>query len=136
MKNLYSGTHRGGFQFLLILDLWGISFHAVIVFGLGKNLLFKSALGHCEELTVHVYTVLLTNQTCCKMNTSQSADEYYYVGTGIVPHSVYIVSCIYMAIVFVVGFIANIGIFIIFVSSPLVSSFVHSDKSRFKILRF
>ena len=26
----------------------GISFHAVIVFGLGKNLLFKSVLGHCD----------------------------------------------------------------------------------------
>ena len=32
---------------MLILDLWGISIHAVIVFGLGKNLLFKSVLGHC-----------------------------------------------------------------------------------------
>ena len=39
-------THRGGFGFLLILDIWGISFHAVVVFGLGKNFLFKSALGH------------------------------------------------------------------------------------------
>ena len=48
MKNLCSGTHRGGFQFLLILDLWGVSFHAVVVFGLGKDLLFKSALGHCD----------------------------------------------------------------------------------------
>ena len=47
LKNLYGGTQRGGFQFLLILDLWGISIHAVIVFGLGKNLLFKSVLGHC-----------------------------------------------------------------------------------------
>ena len=27
----------------------GISFHSVIVFGLGKNLLFKSVLGHCES---------------------------------------------------------------------------------------
>ena len=25
-----------------------ISFHAVVVFALGKNLLFKFALGHCE----------------------------------------------------------------------------------------
>ena len=47
LKNLCSGTHRRGFQFLLILDLWVISFHTVIVFGLGKNLLFKSILGHC-----------------------------------------------------------------------------------------
>ena len=37
-----------GFQFLLILDLLGISFDAVIVFGLGKNLLSKSVLGHCD----------------------------------------------------------------------------------------
>ena len=39
---LCSGTHCGGFQFLLILDLWGISFQAVVVFDLGKDLLFKS----------------------------------------------------------------------------------------------
>ena len=40
-------TQCGGFQFLLILDLWGINFHAVVVFALGKNLLFTSVLGHC-----------------------------------------------------------------------------------------
>ena len=45
LKNLCSGTQCGGFQFLL---LWGLSFHAVVVFGLGKNILFKSVLGHCE----------------------------------------------------------------------------------------
>ena len=27
--------------------LWGISFDAAVVFGLGKDFLFKSALGHC-----------------------------------------------------------------------------------------
>ena len=32
----------------MILDLWGISFHAVVVLGLGKDLLFKSVLGPCE----------------------------------------------------------------------------------------
>ena len=47
LKNLCTGTHRGWFQFLLILDLWGITFNAVVVFGLGKDLLFKSVLGHC-----------------------------------------------------------------------------------------
>ena len=52
LKNLCSGTQCGGFQFLLILDLWGISFHAVVVFGLGKNLLFKSVLGHCGQVTI------------------------------------------------------------------------------------
>ena len=34
---------------MLILDLLGISFHAVVIFGLGKNILFKLALGHCDE---------------------------------------------------------------------------------------
>ena len=55
MKNLYSGTHHGGFQFLLILDLWGIRFHSVIVFGLGKSLLFKSVLGHCESMATFLF---------------------------------------------------------------------------------
>ena len=32
---------------MLILDLWGISYHAVVVFGLSKNLLFESILGRC-----------------------------------------------------------------------------------------
>ena len=36
-------------SFKLILELWGISIHAVVVFGLGKNLLFKSMLGRCED---------------------------------------------------------------------------------------
>ena len=54
MKNLCIGTQCGFFKFLLILDLWGISFHAEIVFGLGKNLLFKSVLGHCvNALNLH-----------------------------------------------------------------------------------
>ena len=48
LKNLCTGTQCGGFQFLLILDLWGISFHAAVVFGLGKDFLFKYALGHCD----------------------------------------------------------------------------------------
>ena len=53
LKNLCSGTQCGGFQFLLILDLWGISFHVVVVFALGKNLLFKFALGHCVKRSLN-----------------------------------------------------------------------------------
>ena len=49
MKNLCSGTYRGGFQFLLTLDLWDISFHAVVVFGLGKSIIFKSTLERCVQ---------------------------------------------------------------------------------------
>ena len=33
---------------MLILDLWGISFHPVVVVGLGNDLLFNFLLGHCE----------------------------------------------------------------------------------------
>jgi len=48
-KNLCSGTQCGGFRFLLILDLWGIGFHAVIVFGLCESVLFKYDLEHCAQ---------------------------------------------------------------------------------------
>ena len=54
LKNLCSGTQFGGFQILLILELWGISFHAVVVFGLGKNLLFKFILGRCVHPKSHL----------------------------------------------------------------------------------
>ena len=47
LKNSCSGTHCGVVQFLLTLALWGIDFHAVVVFGLGKDLLIKSVLEHC-----------------------------------------------------------------------------------------
>ena len=37
----------GDFNFLLILDLLGISFDAVVVLTSGYDFLFKSTLGHC-----------------------------------------------------------------------------------------
>ena len=51
---------------MLILDLWGISFHAVVVFALGKNLLFKFALGHCgvfyQQLQKIIPTLSVKNE--------------------------------------------------------------------------
>ena len=35
---------------MLILDLWGISFHPVVVVGLGNDLLFNFIVGHCARL--------------------------------------------------------------------------------------
>ena len=32
---------------MLILDLWGISFHPVVVVGSGNDLLFNFIVGHC-----------------------------------------------------------------------------------------
>jgi hypothetical protein len=34
---------------MLILDLWGISFHPGVVIGLGNDLLFNFILGHCDK---------------------------------------------------------------------------------------
>ena len=52
---LVSGTHRGGFQFIVILTPYGVPFLPVVVICLGKNLLLRSVLGHCG------YLVLLAN---------------------------------------------------------------------------
>ena len=49
LKNFFViGTHRGRFQFIVILTPYGVYFHPVVVIGLGKNLLFKSVLAHCD----------------------------------------------------------------------------------------
>ena len=48
-KKIVTGTHRGRFQFIVILTPYGVSFHPVVVIGLGKNLLLKTVLGHCEN---------------------------------------------------------------------------------------
>ena len=48
-ENFVIGSQCGGFQFMLILDLWGISFHPAVVVGLGNDLLFNFIVGHCEE---------------------------------------------------------------------------------------
>ena len=35
---------------MVILDLWGISFHPAVVIGLGNDLLFNSILAHCDKI--------------------------------------------------------------------------------------
>ena len=40
---------------MLNLDLLGIGFHTVVVFGLGKDLLFKSVLGHCADRMIEFF---------------------------------------------------------------------------------
>ena len=39
-----------GISILADFRLMGYGFHAVVVFGLGKNLLFKSSLGRCVHI--------------------------------------------------------------------------------------
>ena len=52
-ENFVIGSQCGGFQFMLILDLWGISFHPLVVVGLGNDLLFKSVLAHCGAVLAY-----------------------------------------------------------------------------------
>ena len=53
-KNHFWKSHRDpeflGFQTRVILDLWGVPFHAMVVFGLVPDLLIKSTSGYCEQL--------------------------------------------------------------------------------------
>ena len=51
---------------MVILDLWGISFHPAVVVGLGNDLLFNSILAHCEEVKFRLLesNVLKTCSEC------------------------------------------------------------------------
>ena len=54
---------------MLILDLWGVSFHAVVVFGLGKDFLFKSTLGHCGGDSKTIVNVFPNLKKMCEPRT-------------------------------------------------------------------
>ena len=47
------------------LRVWGISFHVVVVFGLGKNLLLKSVLGRCVVHTQYLGQLMLIPSFSC-----------------------------------------------------------------------
>ena len=67
-----------GFQFLLILDLWGLSFHAVIVFGLGKNLLSKSVLGHCVVIWNNSWRMEKLSEFNSPIQTTKRDDKSFF----------------------------------------------------------
>ena len=48
---------------MLIVDLWGISFHAVIVFDLGKNILPKSASADISRVGIIKLSLAKKNPT-------------------------------------------------------------------------
>ena len=63
----------------------GISFHTVAVFGLGKNLLFKSVLGHCETGVVITHNNNSVNEIHIKhipllLQCEYSHMEQWYLG--------------------------------------------------------
>ena len=53
---------------MLILDLWGISFHPAVVAGLGNDLLFNSILGHCVTILFY-YLTNMKSDTYFKIRT-------------------------------------------------------------------
>ena len=65
LENFVIGSQCGGFQFMLILDPWGISFHPAVVVGLGNDLLFNSILGHCE-MAAELFKNLIHKISCLK----------------------------------------------------------------------
>ena len=48
LKILCYGTYVVGFQTMVIMDLWGMAFHAMVVIGLIPALLFISIWACCE----------------------------------------------------------------------------------------
>ena len=56
-----------------ILDQWGISFHPVVVVGLGNNLLFNFLLGHCGQVQV---TIIFFGIFGSQLQSTLSFPEY------------------------------------------------------------
>ena len=65
---------------MLILNLWSISFHAVVVFGLGQDLLFKSVLGRCEASKRRLAKATLQRRTATVLGWKLGCDLCLFVG--------------------------------------------------------
>ena len=50
LKILCYGTYVVGFQTMVIMDLWGMAFHAVVVIALVLALLFISIWAYCDAI--------------------------------------------------------------------------------------
>ena len=58
---------------MLILDLWGgISFHPLVVVGLGNDLLFNFIVGHCVRKTLYAVYSLGSTYYIGQENRKQS----------------------------------------------------------------
>ena len=64
--------------------------------------------------------ILNSNRSQIQIELEKFDDDYFV--DNVVPDYVYILSAVYMAIIFTIGFVANISIFIIFGTSPAVST--------------
>ena len=96
LKNLCSGIQCEGFQFLLILDLWGVSFHAVVVFGLGKDFLFKSVLGRCVVHTqrLWLHCAFFSMRKFCFYCNDQTNHLFHVLNPGCLCRGIPLANCI------------------------------------------
>ena len=67
--------------------------------------------------------LLNSNRSQIQIELEKFDDDYFV--DNVVPDYVYILSAVYMAIIFTIGFVANISIFIIFGTSPAVSTYLN-----------
>ena len=74
-----------------------------------------------SEVTYLRFLNPLLNSNRSQIIEIEKFDDDYFVD-NVVPDYVYILSAVYMAIIFTIGFVANISIFIIFGTSPAVST--------------
>ena len=88
-----------------------------------KPLLYSTQLPILRsEVTFFRFFKPLLNNNHSQTIELEKFDDGYFVD-NVVPDYVYILSAVYMAIIFIMGFAANISIFIIFgTSSPAVST--------------
>ena len=75
-----------------------------------------------SEVTYLRFLNPLLNSNRSQIIEIEKFDDDYFVD-NVVPDYVYILSAVFMAIIFTIGFVANISIFIIFGTSPAVSTF-------------
>ena len=68
---------------------------------------------------------LNSNRSQIQIELEKFDDDYFV--DNVVPDYVYILSAVYMAIIFTIGFVANISIFIIFGTSPAVSNLLQNS---------
>ena len=69
--------------------------------------------------------LLNSNRSQIQIELEKFDDDYFV--DNVVPDYVYILSAVYMAIIFTIGFVANISIFIIFGTSPAVSNLLQNS---------
>ena len=71
-------------RILILVDIKPMGYnHAVVVFALGKNLLFKSVLGHCDLIRVGRSKMPKKSDVICEFVLANIEGEKFEVEYGI-----------------------------------------------------